>query len=220
MRPIPFLARLATVLARPARPRPARRAPHQLRIAARAELPTRHGTFALVAFEGAGDGKEHVALVRGDIAGAQNVPVRLHSECLTGDAFGSERCDCRQQLEGAMEELGRRESGIVLYLRQEGRGIGLANKVRAYALQDEGLDTNQANEALGFDADERDYLVAAQMLKTLGVGSIRLMTNNPEKIRSLQFHGIRVEGRIPHVMPATAHDARYLATKRASGHLL
>lgn len=214
---LPLLARCGTVLATP-RPLPIRAG---MRIAAEAKLPTRHGEFRLVAFEGGKDGKEHVALVRGDVRRAHRVPVRVHSECLTGDAFGSERCDCRDQLEAALRALAKEEHAVLLYLRQEGRGIGLANKVRAYALQEQGLDTNEANEALGFQADERDYAVAADMLAALGVRSIRLMTNNPDKISALEFHGVRVESRIPHEIPPTEHNARYLRTKRErSGHLL
>ncbi|HLE48216.1 MAG TPA: GTP cyclohydrolase II [Candidatus Thermoplasmatota archaeon] len=191
------------------------------KIAASAHLPTRYGRFRIVAFEGAADGKEHVAIVRGDVAGRTRVPVRIHSECLTGDAFGSLRCDCREQLEAALQALGRLEHGVILYLRQEGRGIGLANKIRAYALQDAGLDTVEANEALGFRPDERDYAVAAQMLAAVDVGSIELMSNNPHKLRALRAHGVLVEGRIPIVVPSNPHNRSYLETKRAkAGHLL
>lgn len=190
-------------------------------VAAEADLPTRFGRFRLVSFKGAADGKDHVALVKGDVRGREDVFVRVHSECLTGDAFGSQRCDCRAQLEAAMKELADREAGVILYLRQEGRGIGLSNKVAAYALQDQGLDTIEANEALGFEADERDYGVAAEMLRALDVRSVRLMSNNPEKIRALTFHGIRVNGRVPAITTPTAHNARYLETKRLkSGHLI
>lgn len=192
-----------------------------VRIVAVAELPTRFGDFQVVAFSSPSDQKEHAALIRGDVLGKESVPVRLHSECLTGEAFGSLRCDCREQLELALEEIARRDSGIVLYLRQEGRGIGFANKIRAYQLQDDGLDTIQANEALGFRADERDYEVAAHMLGSLDVRSIQLMSNNPAKIADLRFHGVKVDGRIPVVVPPNPHNLRYLQTKQAkAGHLI
>jgi GTP cyclohydrolase II len=191
-----------------------------VRMVAVADLPTRHGDFRIVAFRDERDGKEHLAIVRGDVVGAAEVPTRLHSECLTGDAIGSLRCDCRDQLEAALRDLGSRERGLLLYLRQEGRGIGLANKVRAYALQDRGLDTVDANRALGFRDDERDYAVAAHMLASLAVGSVRLMTNNPDKIAQLEAHGIRV-ARVPHVMPPNEHNRAYLATKATRcGHRL
>jgi GTP cyclohydrolase II len=192
-----------------------------VRIEAIADLPTRYGDFQVVAYSSPHDGKDHAALVKGDVAGKKRIPVRLHSECLTGDAFTSQRCDCREQLEQAMESIGKMESGIVLYLRQEGRGIGFANKIKAYQLQEAGYDTNEANEALGFAVDERDYAVAAHMLKSLGVASIQLLSNNPEKIADLKRHGIKVEARIPIVIPSNPHNQRYLETKRVrSGHLL
>jgi GTP cyclohydrolase II len=190
-----------------------------VRVVAVAELPSRYGRFRIVAFWNNRDGKEHIALVHGDVLGAVDLPTRLHSECLTGDALGSLRCDCRDQLEAAMRKLGAMERGAILYLRQEGRGIGLINKVRAYSLQDRGLDTVEANLALGFRDDERDYSVAAHMLASLNVGSIHLMTNNPAKIQQLGQLGVRVTGRIPHVMPATEYNRFYLETKAArSGH--
>jgi GTP cyclohydrolase II len=192
-----------------------------VRIAAMAELPTRFGDFHIIAFENNRDGKEHVAITRGDVIGASNVPVRLHSECLTGDALGSLRCDCRDQLEASLKAIGRMERGMVLYLRQEGRGIGLINKVRAYSLQDDGLDTVEANLALGFRDDERDYAVAAHMLMSLKIESIQLMTNNPKKINQLTQYGIHVTQRIPHIMEANEHNKFYLETKAAkSGHLI
>lgn len=192
-----------------------------MRIAGSADLPTKAGRFRIVAFERAPDGKEHVALVRGDVAGRADVPIRIHSECLTGDGFGSLRCDCRDQLEASMLAIGGMERGVILYLRQEGRGIGLLAKVRAYALQDEGLDTIQANEALGFRPDERDYGVAAGMLEALDVGSVRLMSNNPHKFSDLAMHGVRISGRIPLVTRANEHNRAYLETKRTkSGHLV
>ncbi len=192
----------------------------EARFAAEAALPTRFGAFRVVAFETA-DGREHAALVKGDVRGAAGVPVRLHSECFTGDVMGSLRCDCRDQLEAALRYLDRADSGIILYLRQEGRGIGLANKIRAYALQEAGLDTVQANLALGFHDDERRYDVAAAMLRELGVQSVQLLTNNPKKIDGLAAEGVDVAGRIPLKMPSNRHNAAYLATKKAkSGHLL
>lgn len=192
-----------------------------VRIVAMAELPTRFGDFHIVAFENNRDGKEHVAITKGDVIGASNVPVRLHSECLTGDALGSLRCDCRDQLESALKAIGQMEKGLVLYLRQEGRGIGLTNKIRAYSLQDQGLDTVEANLALGFRDDERDYAVAAHMLMSLKIESIQLMTNNPKKINQLVQYGIQVNGRIPHIMEPNEHNRFYLETKAAkSGHLI
>lgn len=192
-----------------------------VRIEAIAELPSRFGDFHIVAFWNNRDEKEHVAIIKGEILGAEDIPVRLHSECLTGDVIGSLRCDCRDQLEAALKMIGQMENGIVLYLRQEGRGIGLINKIRAYSLQDQGLDTVQANLALGFRDDERDYAIAAHMLMSLKVGSIKLITNNPKKIEQLIEHGIHITGRIPHIMPTNEHNRFYLETKAAkSGHLL
>jgi GTP cyclohydrolase II len=193
----------------------------EVRPAAVALLPTRFGDFRVVAFTGDPQGKEHLALVRGDVRGASGVPVRVHSECLTGDVLGSLRCDCRDQLIASLEALGKLPLGVLLYMRQEGRGIGLTNKIRAYALQDRGHDTIEANHLLGFGDDHRDYRTAAQMLSALGVGSVKLMTNNPAKIRGLREHGIRVAGRIPVVTPPNHHNASYLATKQQrAGHWL
>jgi GTP cyclohydrolase II len=193
-----------------------------VRIAAAAELPTRFGDFHAVGFWNPVDGKEHAAFVHGHeaIAG-EPVPVRIHSECLTGDAIGSLRCDCRDQLEASLRQLAKVPYGILLYLRQEGRGIGLTNKIRAYALQDHGMDTVEANVALGFRDDERDYAIAAHMLDSLGVPSVRLMTNNPRKLDGLRELGVDVVDRIPLVMPANRYNRRYLSTKaRKSGHLI
>jgi len=195
--------------------------PHHIcvRVEAVAQLPSRFGGFHIVAFWNNRDGKEHIAMVHGDVMGSEDVATRLHSECLTGDVMGSLRCDCRDQLEVAMRKIGSMQSGLVLYMRQEGRGIGLINKVRAYALQDRGLDTVDANLALGFRDDERDYEVAAHMLASLNVGSVRLMTNNPRKIQELGKLGTKVNGRIPHVIPATEWNRFYLETKASrSGH--
>lgn len=192
-----------------------------VRIVAMAELPTRFGDFHIIAFENNRDGKEHVAITKGDVIGAKDVPVRLHSECLTGDVMGSLRCDCRDQLEAALKAIGNMERGMVLYLRQEGRGIGLINKIRAYSLQDEGLDTVEANHALGFRDDERDYAVAAHMLMSLKVESIHLMTNNPKKIDQLTQYGIQVTERIPHIMQPNEYNRFYLETKATkSGHMI
>jgi GTP cyclohydrolase II len=192
-----------------------------VRVVALAELPTRFGDFHIIAFENNRDGKEHVAIVKGDVIGAKDVPVRLHSECLTGDALGSLRCDCRDQLEASLIAIGQMERGMVLYLRQEGRGIGLINKIRAYSLQDQGLDTVEANHALGFRDDERDYAVAAHMLMSLKIESVRLITNNPKKIQQLVDYGIKVSNRIPHIMEPNEYNRFYLETKAAkSGHLI
>lgn len=192
-----------------------------VRLVSEAELPTRYGLFRIVAFEGP-DGEELGAVVRGDLRGAEGVPVRLHSACFTGDLMGSLRCDCREQLEAALTFVGRAERGAVLYLPQEGRGIGLANKVRAYALQqEEGMDTVDANKALGFEDDLRVYDVAAGMVRALGMRSVCLLTNNPNKSRGLQTFGVRVAGRIPLRIQPNPHNADYLSTKkRRSGHLL
>jgi len=195
--------------------------PARVRMVATAKLPSRFGDFSIAAFANSIDHKEHVAVVKGEVRGRANVPVRLHSECLTGDALGSYRCDCRDQLEEALTYIGRQERGIVLYLRQEGRGIGLINKIRAYALQDSGLDTVEANHALGFPDDARDYTVAAEMLKALGVNSIQLLSNNPRKLEGLRDHGIVIVRRVPLVQPPNEHNRRYLETKaRKSGHLI
>ncbi|MCK6503324.1 GTP cyclohydrolase II [Myxococcota bacterium] len=190
-------------------------------VGARARLPSRFGDFDVYAFESVIDGKEHAVIARGELEGATDLPVRIHSECFTGDVMGSLRCDCRDQLEAALTYIGGQERGAVVYLRQEGRGIGLVNKIRAYALQEQGMDTVEANHALGFPDDMRRYDVAAEMLRQLGVESVHLITNNPNKLRGLAEHGIEVTGRIPHVMRANHHNSFYLETKRAkSGHLL
>lgn len=191
-------------------------------IASIADLPTRFGFFHVVAFcHNHDDGKEHAAFVHGNVYEAENVPVRVHSECLTGDAIGSLRCDCRDQLETALKMIGEMENGILLYLRQEGRGIGLANKIRAYGLQDHGFDTVDANLALGFRDDEREYSIAAHMLESLHVRSIQLITNNPRKISDLTSYGIKITGRIPIVIPPNPYNEFYLKTKALkSGHLI
>jgi GTP cyclohydrolase II len=192
-----------------------------VRIVAVADLPTIFGTFHIVGFADDRDGKDHVAIVKGDPFGKADVLVRLHSECLTGDVLGSLRCDCRDQLHASLRAIAAEDAGMLLYLRQEGRGIGLLNKLRAYALQDEGLDTVEANLALGFRDDEREYSIAAHMLSLLEVRSIQLMTNNPRKVEGLTSLGVRVSGRIPLVIPANEHNRSYLETKALrSGHLI
>jgi GTP cyclohydrolase II len=190
-------------------------------VVARARLPLDDmPPTQIVAFRGSDDGQEHVALVVGAFGGKPPL-VRLHSECLTGDVFGSLKCDCGPQLREALRILGENGGGVLLYLRQEGRGIGLANKLRAYSLQDRGLDTVDANRRLGFADDERDYGHAAAMLRALGIDEVRLLTNNPDKVAGLEAAGIGVAERVPHQMPANPHNADYLATKRKkSGHLL
>ncbi len=192
-----------------------------VKVEAVADLPTRFGRFRIVAFWNNRDAKEHIALVHGDVLTAENVLTRLHSECLTGDALGSLRCDCRDQLGVALRRIAAEECGVLVYLRQEGRGIGLLNKVRAYALQDRGLDTVEANVALGFRDDERDYAVAAHILASLTVRSVRVLTNNPKKIEELKRHHIQVTGRVPHVIPANRYNRFYLETKaNRSGHFI
>jgi GTP cyclohydrolase II len=196
-------------------------APAPIELAAVAKLPTAHGEFEVRVFVGASDGKEHVALVRGEVFGKTDVLVRLHSECMTGDVFASLRCDCRQQLELGLKALAAESCGVLLYMRQEGRGIGLGNKIRAYRLQEAGLDTVDANLALGFRDDQRDYADAAVMLRELGVRSVRLLTNNPDKVRQLAQHGTVIAARIPHAVEPGRHNRRYLETKVArSGHLM
>jgi GTP cyclohydrolase II len=182
---------------------------------ASAPLPTRHGLFQVHVFSHTDEpDKEHVAIVAGDVAGGEDVPLRLHSECLTSEVFGSLKCDCREQLERAQAEIARRGVGVLLYLRQEGRGIGLANKIRAYALQAKGADTIEANELLHLPVDARSYDVAAAMLRNLGVESVELLTNNPLKLDSLRALGVHVERRVPVLVPANPFSASYLEVKR------
>jgi 3,4-dihydroxy 2-butanone 4-phosphate synthase/GTP cyclohydrolase II len=192
-----------------------------VRRVAEARMPTPFGEFRIIGYENQLDQREHVALVQGEISGKPDVLIRMHSECLTGDVFHSLRCDCGQQLQAAMKRIAAEGSGAVVYLRQEGRGIGLANKLLAYALQDEGQDTVEANESLGFKPDLRDFGIGAQILLDLGLSSIRLLTNNPRKIVGLEGYGLQVTGREPIQMIPTDHNREYLATKRAKlGHLL
>ncbi len=194
---------------------------HRVELYSRAQLPTRYGLFTIFAFRNNKDFKEHVAVVKGDIHQQERVHTRLHSECLTGDVFTSLKCDCREQLERALEEISKRDTGLILYMRQEGRGIGLSNKIKAYALQDAGMDTVQANLHLGFDDDLREYDVAASMLHLLQVNSINLMTNNPRKIEGLQEHGATIVERNPIKIDPNPHNLFYLETKRTkSNHLL
>jgi 3,4-dihydroxy 2-butanone 4-phosphate synthase / GTP cyclohydrolase II len=186
-----------------------------------AQMPTDYGDFTVVGFRSLVDSKHHVAMVKGDVEGKENVLVRVHSECLTGDVFHSQRCDCGQQLEDALRRIEDEGEGVLLYLAQEGRGIGLLNKLRAYKLQEDGLDTVDANLELGLPADLRDYGIGAQILVDLGLSSIRLLTNNPKKIVGLEGYGLAVTDQIPIQHPPTEHNAAYLRTKRERmGHLL
>ena len=188
---------------------------------ATAQLPTEFGDFQVHAFDSPVDGETHVALVRGDLGDGTDVLLRVHSKCLTGDVFHSSRCDCGPQLETAMRRIAAEGRGILLYLNQEGRGIGLANKIRAYALQDQGLDTVEANERLGFKADQRDYGIGAQILRHLGVRSMRLLTNNPRKFVGLEGYGLSVTRTEPLEIPAGEHTLKYLRTKKQKlGHTL
>jgi len=192
----------------------------ELVLVARAKLPTTHGDFEIVGFYEPSTGKEHTAIVRGDVTGKADVPVRVHSQCHTGDVLGSLRCDCQAQLEAALDYIGRQEYGVVLYLIQEGRGIGLLNKIKAYQLQDLGLDTIEANVYLGFSPDSRRYASAARMIRLLGVESIALLTNNPEKIQGLEAEGIKITRRLPVIIGENPHNKSYLETKKNHmGHL-
>jgi 3,4-dihydroxy 2-butanone 4-phosphate synthase/GTP cyclohydrolase II len=188
---------------------------------AEAKLPTKYGEFTVIAYRSKVDPDEHVALVKGDVAGDEPVLVRVHSECLTGDVFGSLRCDCGGQIALAMEKIAKEERGVFLYMRQEGRGIGFHNKLRAYALQDQGLDTVEANLALGFDADLRDYGIGAQILADLGLHKIKLLTNNPKKVIGLESYGLRIVEIVDLRTEPTPYNLEYLKTKQKKlGHLL
>ena len=188
---------------------------------AEADLPTEHGMFRIHGFESVIDKETHLALVCGEIGKGEDVLVRVHSKCLTGDVFHSARCDCGMQLESALQQIARAGRGVLLYLNQEGRGIGLANKLRAYALQDQGLDTVEANERLGFKADQRDYGIGAQILRSLGIRSMRLLTNNPRKFVGLQGYGLSVSDTLPLEIPASATTRKYLKVKKEKlGHRL
>ena len=185
------------------------------------DLPTRFGDFRAIGFKNKLDGKTHVAVIKGEIENQDDVLVRVHSECLTGDALGSLRCDCREQLIAALQKIEKEGQGVVLYMRQEGRGIGLANKLKAYQLQDEGKDTVEANLELGFEEDMRDYGVGAQILADLGLSTIKLMTNNPKKIVGLEGYGLEISERVPHQIEANEVNQDYLETKKEKlGHLL
>ena len=210
----PWLRRTLTYITAPFRLPP-------VRCVASAKLPTDHGEFDIHVFKSVLSTKTHVALVLGAIGNGENVLTRVHSACLTGDLFHSARCDCGQQLHAAVQLIVKDGRGVLLYLDQEGRGIGLANKIRAYALQDHGVDTVEANERLGFPADLRDYRVAFKMLRQLGVKSTRLLSNNPRKLVGMTGEGLSVSERLPIEIPPTASTARYLKTKKEKlGHLL
>lgn len=188
---------------------------------AETNLPTQHGVLRMIVFRNNQNDSEDIAMINGNIEGAHNVPVRVHSECLTSEVFGSLKCDCRDQLHFALDYIAQQKNGIVLYLRQEGRGIGLGNKIRAYSLQELGFDTVDANRHLGYDDDLRDYSIAVKMLEDLGVKSVRLLTNNPKKINGLTQGGIKVVDRQPIQMKATSYSEDYLITKaNRSGHMI
>ena len=198
-----------------------RRKNGRVRITSRAKLPTRFGRFAVLGIEGRRKGEQAVAIVRGKLRGAKAPLVRVHSQCLTGDVFTSERCDCRAQLEYSLRKIAQEPAGVLLYLPQEGRGIGLLNKLKAYELQDRGLDTVEANRTLGFAADSRDYEFAAEALKALGARRVRLLSNNPDKVEQLERAGVRIAKRIPCRPRTTRHSRDYLRAKKAKlGHLL
>src|ERR1700736_3558900 len=200
---------------------PSKNGRHSLRSVAQADLPTRYGRFTIYGFEGRGPQEEAVALVRGNLNGKDAPLVRVHSQCLTGDVLASLRCDCRAQLELSLKKIGQAASGVLLYLPQEGRGIGLMNKLRAYQLQDGGMDTVEANQELGFAADSRDYRFSAQALRLLGVRRVRLLSNNPDKVSQLEKNGVRVVERVPCQPRGSQASRAYLKTKRSKmGHFL
>jgi GTP cyclohydrolase II len=193
----------------------------EIDLVSKAKLPTRFGIFTIYGFLDHRDGKEHTAMVRGEVRSAGSCPVRIHSECHTGDIWFSLRCDCREQLEASLNYVNSEGTGVIIYLRQEGRGIGLLNKLKAYDLQDQGLDTVDANNHLGLPADARSYEAAAEIIRLLGIESVALITNNPEKIKGLQDNNITVTDRIPVIIRSNLHNKRYLRTKKERlGHLL
>ena len=193
----------------------------KVELVSKAKLPTRFGIFTIYGFLDHRDGKEHTAMVHGDVQGAEACPVRIHSECHTGDIWFSLRCDCREQLDASLRYVKSQERGVIIYLRQEGRGIGLLNKLKAYELQDRGFDTVDANNRLGFPTDARSYKPAAEIIRLLGIESVALITNNPDKISGLEKEQISVTERIPVIIPSNLHNKRYLRTKKERlGHLL
>jgi len=184
-------------------------------------MPTEHGNFTVIGYENNLSGEHHLALVKGDVSDGEPVLVRVHSECLTGDAFGSLRCDCGEQCAAALKQIEKEGRGVLVYMRQEGRGIGLINKLKAYSLQDNGLDTVEANLALGFPSDMRDYGIGAQILADLGIKKIKLMTNNPKKLSGLTGYGLEIVERVPIQMSCNKHNIYYLKTKQKKlGHML
>jgi 3,4-dihydroxy 2-butanone 4-phosphate synthase/GTP cyclohydrolase II len=192
-----------------------------VRVVSVADFPSEYGHFRIIGFVNNRDGKDHIIVLKGEIGDGEDILTRVHSACLTGDSLGSLRCDCGPQLHEALRIIEAEGRGIVLYHQEEGRGIGLVNKLRAYALQDSGYDTYEANIALGFEADERDYRIPAEMLKKLGVKSVRLLTNNPEKVEAIERYGIKVTERVQHELPAHKQNERYLQTKKERfGHFL
>jgi GTP cyclohydrolase II len=193
----------------------------EIELVSNAKLPTRFGIFTIYGFLDHRDGKEHTAMVQGEIQGAEACPLRVHSECHTGDIWFSLRCDCREQLEASLNYINNQERGAIIYLRQEGRGIGLLNKLKAYDLQDRGMDTVDANNHLGLPTDARSYEAAAEIIRLLGIHSVALITNNPEKIKGLRINRITVTERIPVIIRSNLHNKRYLRTKKERlGHLL
>jgi 3,4-dihydroxy 2-butanone 4-phosphate synthase/GTP cyclohydrolase II len=192
-----------------------------LRIAAFADFPSKYGSFKVMAFENNKDGRDHIMVIKGNVVGSESVLTRVHSSCVTGDVLGSLRCDCGDQLRKALEEIEKEGRGVLLYMQQEGRGIGLTNKIKAYMYQDHGVDTYEANVLLGFPPDSRQYELAAAMLKKINIRSIRLLTNNPQKIKDLESFGIIVEKRMSIEIPPNGFNEAYLKTKKEKfGHIL
>jgi GTP cyclohydrolase II len=192
----------------------------KIKLVAQTELPTKHGIFTIMGFLSERDGKEYTVVIHGDVVGKEDCPVRIHSECHTGEIWGSLRCDCRQQLEASIKYITSKPYGMIIYCKQEGRGIGLLNKLKAYHLQDNGLDTVEANLHLGFPVDMRDYCVGTDIIQFLGIKSVALLTNNPEKIQAFNRKGIPVTRRIPLVITPNKYNERYLRTKKEKLHHL